>query len=118
MIEPYAAAVSDLDRQMGEESNRGKSLAALLTIASQDHVAAEAAVARERQRAPEIEQAIKRIEQLDALSERVGALAIARKDHAAASAEAAKTATALHNAQQADKDAAEALRKHNDGLFR
>ena len=116
MIEPYAAAVSDLDRQMGEESTRGKSLAALLTTASRAHVDAEAAAARERQRAPEIEQAIKRIEQLDALSGRVGALAIARKDHAAAAAEAAKTATALHNAQQAHKDAAEALRKHNEGI--
>lgn len=116
LIEPYVAAVAELDRQSGEASTRVKTLAEQLATASKAHESADVALVRERQRAPEIEQAMALIARLDALGEKVAALATARADHATAMAEAGKATTALNAAQQNHKAVSQALQGHSNRI--
>ncbi len=98
-------------RQLDEETRRGKQLTTALTSAQQAYDGALATLERERLRTPEVEQLITRISQLDALAERVSALAETRTAHASVTAESQRANAAHEAAQRNAKTASATLTK-------
>ena len=108
VISPYEAAVAELARQVIEEGERAGKLATELAAAAAARSAADAALERERARAPDVDRAITRLAELDALVQRVASLAEMRIAHAAANAGSLAAVAALQTAQAALKTASDA----------
>ena len=111
VISPYEAAVAELVRQMREEGERAGKLATELATATAARSAADAALERERARAPDMDTATTRMAELDALVERVASLAEIRAAHATANASSVTAVAALQTAQAALKTAGDSYSK-------
>ena len=110
-IQPYATNLAELVQQLNDEVVRSGKLAADLVTATDARKNADSALEREKLRAPEMEKAISRTSELDALVDKVTALAKARAEQATATTEATGAAAALTTAQQTQKEAAAAHQK-------
>lgn len=105
---PLAEAASDARRQHAAEAQRQQALTAALNDARRQQAAAAAALAGEEAKAPQRAQASARCGELDALAERVSALAALRGELAAATTTSEQAQTMLAARRQAARQALEA----------
>lgn len=112
-LRPFELAAVEAGKQLDEEEARGKKFSEEFSAAQTAQQSAVAAHEREKLRSPESEKLTARIAELDALVGKVAALSAARAEHSQALAESGRTAAALQAAQQASKNAAEALQNLN-----
>ena len=110
-IRPYEVALVELGQHLDAEAVRGKQFAAEFITATGTLTTAAAALKREQARAPEADQMVARIAQLDALADKVASLGETRAQHTAASTKSKLAAEAFQEAQRALKTAMDAQQK-------
>lgn len=115
-IQPYALAVAELGKQLAEESTRSQQLAAACIAAADASGIAATALTQQQQRAPETDAIVARIAALEALKDKVAALAGARAQQVMATAAACKTAASLVTARRAQQGAADTLKSLADNI--
>lgn len=106
-LQPLADAASDARRQHAAEAQRQQALTAALNDASRQQAATATALAGEEAKAPQRAQANARLGELDALAERVGALATLRGELATASSASEQAQTTLAARRLAVRQAVE-----------
>ena len=110
-VRPYDDQLVGLGQQLADELARAKLLVAQAALAASASKSADAALATEKARAPELEAAIARLSELDALVAKVSELAATRAAHAQATAESLRLATAMAVSKQALQQAAALVQK-------
>ena len=110
-IQPYAAAVDELDRHLADEATRYRELTLQEEATAKSQRSADDTLNKERLRAPETDQLITRVAALEALGAKVTALDAARRDNGTAVADAKRAQSAKATADKAFKDAADLQKK-------